>query len=331
MNIAIVGATGLVGRTFLQILDERNISIDRLYLYASKRSAGTVVTFQDQSYTVMETTTANIIDKDIDIALFSAGSTVSTTFARDFVSIGAVVIDNSSAFRMDPQVPLVVPEVNPDDVLQHQGIIANPNCSTIQSVVPLTVVQHLWDIKRVDYTTYQAVSGSGQQGIDDFDRTAEGESPQLYPYPIYNNVIPQIDRFESTNFTFEEHKMIQETQKILHKPDLAVSATCVRVPVKHAHSVSMIIELIKEPDLERLREQLHATPGIEVIDDPEQQQYPMPLFAANQDAIVVGRIRKDLYNPCLLHMFCSADNIRKGAALNAIQILEVVDKKILRK
>lgn len=328
MNIAIVGATGLVGKTFLQILDQRGVAVDQLYLYASSRSAGTRIMFQGHPYTVMETTTANIIDKDIDVALFSAGSSVSTTFAPDFVSIGALVIDNSSAYRMDHQVPLVVPEVNAIDVLQHKGIIANPNCSTIQCVVPLAVVQQLGDIKRVDYTTYQAVSGSGQQGIDDLHRTAQGESPQLYTYPIYNNVIPQIDRFESTRFTYEEHKMIQETQKILHKPNLAVSATCVRVPVKDAHSVSMIIELDQEPNIQTLYKELHKASGITVVDDPEREHYPMPLSAVNNDAILVGRIRKDVYNPCILHMFCSADNIRKGAALNAIQILEVFDQQI---
>ncbi len=322
MNLAIVGATGLVGRTFLQIIEERNIEFDQLYLYASAKSAGQTMEFKGETYTILEAAEKNILDKTIDVALFSAGGETSKNIAPLFVAIGALVIDNSSAFRMTEHVPLVVPEVNKKDIFTHHGIIANPNCSTIQSVVVLAVIDKLFSIKRVDYTTYQAVSGSGQKGIDDYHRTARGEQPAFYPYPIFDNVIPQIDCFLDTNFTYEEQKMIQETQKILHLPDLPVSATCVRVPVQHAHSVSMIVETNDDIDLILLQETFKNTEGIVYLDDPKHQSYPMPYHAAHQDPVYVGRLRQDIYDDHKLHVFCSADNIRKGAALNAIQILE---------
>lgn len=327
MNIAIIGATGLVGRTFLQIIEERGILFDQLYLYASKRSAGTEITFKGINYKVLELKTDQINDKQIDFALFSAGGSVSTQYAQDFVDIGAVVIDNSSAFRMDPNVPLVVPEVNPDDMFLHHGIISNPNCSTIQSVLPLSIIDFYYHVKRVDYTTYQAVSGSGQHGLDELKRTQNGETPQYYPHPIYNNVLPHIDRFQENGFTYEEQKMIQETQKILHRPKLQVSATCVRVPVEHAHSVSMIIETNELVSLEVLRKQLAETAGIVVQDNPQNQEYPNPKTAVGTDMVYVGRLRKDPYNPMIIHLFCTADNIRKGAALNAVQIMEMYQRR----
>lgn len=322
MNLAIVGATGLVGRTFLQLIEERNIPFDELYLYASKNSAGTTLEFMGTTYTIFEATSLTILDKDIDVALFSAGGATSREIAPYFVAIGALVIDNSSAYRMDDKVPLVVPEVNNEDVFTNNGIIANPNCSTIQSVVPLAIVHQLFTVRRVDYTTYQAVSGSGQKGIDDYQRTVRGEEPAFYPYPIHNNVIPHIDRFLSTNFTYEEQKMIQETQKILHVPNLQVSATCVRVPVEQAHCVSMIIETEEEPDVTRLYQALEDAEGVIVVDTPLAELYPMPSIAADKDEIFVGRIRQDLYDTHKIHLFCCADNVRKGAALNAVQILE---------
>jgi aspartate-semialdehyde dehydrogenase len=322
MKLAIVGATGLVGQTFLRLLEERQTPYTTLYLYASKNSAGTKLVVQGKSYTVIETTEQNIVDKEIDVAFFSAGSTVSKQYAPIFASIGALVVDNSSAFRMDDNVPLVVPEVNMNDAYAHQGIIANPNCSTIQSVVPLAVIDRLYSLTRVDYTTYQAVSGSGQKGIDELQRSRNNETPLHYVHPIHNNVLPHIDRFLMDGFTFEEEKMINETQKILHRSDVEVSATCVRVPVEHSHSVSMVIEVQQEVDITTLRDVLSIAKGITVLDDVSNDVYPLPLLTTNTNDVYVGRLRKDRFNPHKLHLFCTADNIRKGAALNGLQIVE---------
>lgn len=327
MNIAIVGATGLVGRTFLRIIEERKIAYDTLYLYASQRSTGTTITVNGVDHQVMETTEANIRDKVIDVALFSAGKHTSKSFAKVFVETGALVIDNSSAFRMDQGVPLVVPEVNGADIDRHKGIIANPNCSTIQSVLPLSVVDFYYHATRVEYTTYQAVSGSGQKGLADLERTASGEAPMHYPRPIHNNVIPHIDDFQADGFTYEEEKMIRETQKILHRDELEVSATCVRVPVAHAHSVSMVITTTERVHLEHLRSYLRDTDGIVVLDDVTNNLYPTPLETAGTDVVYVGRLRRDRYDEHKIHLFCTADNIRKGAALNAIQIMETWMKR----
>ena len=327
MNIAIVGATGLVGRTFLRIIEERRIAYDNLYLYASARSAGTTIAVNGVDHPVLETTAANIRDKAIDVALFSAGKHVSKTLAPVFVETGALVIDNSSAFRMEADVPLVVPEVNGADIDRHHGIIANPNCSTIQSVLPLSVVDFYYHATRVDYTTYQAVSGSGQKGLADLELTAAGGAPVHYPHPIHNNAIPHIDDFQADGFTYEEEKMIRETQKILHREELEVSATCVRVPVAHAHSVSMVITTTERVDLDHLRSYLRDTDGIVVLDDPHNNIYPTPRQAAGTDSVYVGRLRRDRFDEHKIHLFCTADNIRKGAALNAIQILETWRKR----
>lgn len=321
MNIAIVGATGLVGRTFLKMIELEQIKYDNLYLFASKRSAGQQVTFQKKTYTVIELNEENVKDKVIDFALYSAGSGVSKATAHFFTSIGAIVIDNSSAFRMDKHVPLIVPEVNMDDA-GNALLIANPNCSTIQSVLPLEIVKQLSPIKRVDYTTFQAVSGSGQKGVNELKQSREGKDPIAYPYPIYNNVIAQIDRFLDDGFTFEEEKMIKETQKILHLPELEASATCVRVPVEHSHSVSMVVETETEIDLNELRKHYKNTEGIILKDEPENSVFPTPVEATDQGNVLVGRLRKDRYNSHIIHIFCSADNIIKGAALNAVQIMK---------
>ena len=326
MNIAIVGATGLVGRTFLKMIEREGIQFEQLYLFASKRSSGKTLTFKGKTYTIQTLEKDHIIHKKIDVALFSAGSQVSKAFAHVFNEIGALVIDNSSAFRMDETVPLIVPEVNIGEAYQSL-LIANPNCSTIQSVLPLSVIQSISPLKRVDFTTYQAVSGSGQKGLIELENTHLGKSPQIYPYPIDNNVIAQIDRFLSDGFTFEEEKMIKETQKILGLNHLEVSATCVRVPVKHAHSVSMIVETEDEIDLSRLRDAFKECQGIQLVDDIEQSRFPTPLEAAGQGDVFVGRLRKDRYSRKKIHLFCTAHNILKGAALNAVQILKQIQKK----
>ncbi len=329
MNIAIVGATGLVGSTFLSILEERNVAIDNLYLYASSKSKGKIISFNNQDIEVLELSVENILNKEIDYALFSAGGNISLQFANVFTSTGAIVIDNSSAFRMDDDVPLVVPEVNMVDGFGHLGIIANPNCSTIQSVLPLEVLKQKFGLKSVRYTTYQAVSGSGLNGINDLKRTSDGKSPQNYKYPIYNNVIPQIDIFLDNGYTKEEMKMIKETRKILNMKDLDVTATCVRVPVENSHSVEVHVELQTEVKINTVRELLDSSAGIKVVDDIKNEVYPLATDATGTDEVYVGRIRKDINNAKRLHMFVVSDNIRKGAALNAIQIMEELQKGVI--
>ena len=306
-NVAIVGATGNVGRKFLEILEERNFPVKELYLFASKRSAGKTLKFKGEDVLVEELCEANIENKKIDFALFSAGGSVSLEFAPIFAKHGAVVIDNSSAWRMDKEVPLVVPEVNPEDVKWHKGIIANPNCSTIQAMVALKPLYDKYGIKRIVYSTYQAVSGAGIQGILDLQ---EGTTKK-FPYPILGNVIPHIDVFLDNGYTKEEIKMIEETKKILHDDNLRITATTVRVPVLNAHSESVI-------DL------FNSSKGIIVHDDVENLKYPTPLELSGKDEVFVGRIRRDFSLDNGLNLWVVADNIRKGAALNAIQIAEIL-------
>ncbi len=320
LNIAIVGATGLVGSKFIEILQEFNVECSNLYLYASARSAGKEIDAFNKKHTVIELAKENILDKEIDYALFSAGGNVSLEFAKYFVKIGATVIDNSSAYRMDENVPLVVPEVNIEAARVNNGIIANPNCSTIQAVLPLDVLAQ-YGIKSVEYVTFQAVSGSGLKGIKDLEDTSKGLEPSNYPHPIYNNCLPHIDRFLDNGYTFEEMKMINETRKILDQKDLAVTATCVRVPVYNSHSVEMSVELMNEVEVKKLYKEFTAKEGIMVMDCPQHNVYPLATFATGTNEVYVGRIRKDLNNPNKIHLFCVADNIRKGAALNAIQIM----------
>ena len=325
-NIAIVGATGLVGSNFIKIIEEKKIRFDQLYLYASSRSAGKTVLVNDKEYTVIELSKENILDKQIDYALFSAGGGISALFAQYFVEIGAVVIDNSSQFRMDKDVPLVVPEVNMSDAFNHKGIIANPNCSTIQSVLPLYVLDELYGVKTVHYATYQAVSGSGLKGIKDLEDTSNGLVPSNYPHPIYNNCLPHIDRFLENGYTYEEMKMINETKKILNNDDLLVSATCVRVPVINSHSVEMNVELNQPFSIEDIKKAMSLHDGITLMDDVANNIYPLAGYATGKDDVFVGRIRQDITHPNKLHLFCVADNIRKGAALNAVQILEELER-----
>jgi aspartate-semialdehyde dehydrogenase len=322
-NVAIVGATGLVGSTFLQVLKERDFPIENLYLMASAKSAGKIVEY-DGKKIVVEELTETSFDKPIDFALFSAGGGTSLKFAPIAASKGVVVIDNSSAWRMDPNVPLVVPEVNPDAAFKHKGIIANPNCSTIQSVVPLKVLDELYGIERVVYSTYQAVSGSGIKGIEDLEKGLEGKEPTNYPHQIAFNCLPHIDVFLEDGYTKEEEKMIKETRKILERPELRVTATCVRVPVKHGHSVSCNIEFAKPIDLDKIREVYRNTKGIILTDDVANNVYPMPINAAGHDEVYVGRLRKDPSIENGLNLWIVADNIRKGAATNAVQIAELL-------
>lgn len=326
-NLAIVGATGLVGSTFLRVLQEKNLPIAKIYLYASKKSAGRTLKVFGKDERVLLLDERNIKNKKIDFALFSAGGTVSKNFATVFVKYGAVVIDNSSAFRQDLDVPLVVPQVNKDKIFSHNGIIANPNCSTIQCMAPLKVIDDLFKIKKINYTTFQAVSGSGIKGIDDFEKTAKGIKPSFYPYPIYNNVLCHIGDFNENGYTQEEIKMVNESIKILGLKDVEISATCCRVPILNSHSVSISVECEREIDLEKTRESLANFDSIKLVDDTKNLVYPLPLDATGTDFVYVGRTRVDLFNKKVIHLFTVADNIRKGAASNAVEIMEELMKK----
>lgn len=321
-NIAIVGATGMVGRTFLKVLEERNFPIDNLYLLASSRSCGTKINFKNKTY-IVEELTPESFTKEIDITLFSAGGSISKKMAPIAVSHGITVIDNSSAWRMDPNIPLVVPEVNPEAATTNK-LIANPNCSTIQVVVPLKVLDDLYKIKRVVYSTYQAVSGSGVAGVKDLKDGIEGKAPSNYSYPIAFNCLPHIDEFTESGYTKEELKMINETRKILNKPDLPITSTCVRVPVENGHSVSVNLEFEKEFDLAELKKALQNKKGIILQDDVKNNIYPMPINASGFDEVFVGRIRRDYSVKNGINLWTVADNIRKGAATNTVQIAELL-------
>lgn len=324
LRIAIVGATGLVGRTFLQALDDYSIPISRLGLFASSRSAGTTIPFRGEEWLVNDIANASL--EGFDYALFSAGASVSRQYAMTFVSRGAIVIDNSSAFRMDPNVPLVVPEVNGSDALSAR-LIANPNCSTIQAVIPLFALDQAVSIRSVVYSTYQSVSGSGQKGLRDLSRTLAGEEPLFYPADISKTVIPHIDEFLESGYTKEEMKMIQETQKILHRPDLKVSATCIRVPIPSGHGVLMQVEGNELPSLPDIRSILRKQEGIVLKDDFTRGEYPLSTAVRGTDLVHVGRIRVDTAHDHSILLYCVADNIRKGAAGNAVQILRYVEER----
>ena len=325
-RVAVVGATGMVGRKFLQVLEERKLPVSEYFLFASKRSAGTEVTFMGQQYTVRELTDDAFDDLHVDIALFSAGASTSQHFAPIVAASGAVVIDNSSCWRMDPDVPLVVPEVNPEAIMGYRkkGIIANPNCSTIQAMVPLKPLRDAYGLTRVVYSTYQAVSGAGQKGYMDLMNGLKGEAPQKFPHPIAGNCLPHIDVFLDNGYTKEEQKMIDETRKILSLPDLRVTATTVRVPVFHGHSESINIEFERPFDLAELRALLENTEGLVVLDDVANNVYPMAITAADTDPVYVGRIRRDFSVENGINLWCVADNIRKGAATNAVQIAQTL-------
>ena len=327
MNVAIVGVSGAVGQEFLRVLSERSLKIDRLELFASERSAGKQITFRGKEYTIRQLQHGDDF-RDIDVAFVSAGGSVSLEYAETITKHGAVMIDNASAFRMHSDVPLVVPEVNAADALiRPRGIIANPNCTTIQMVVALNVIHQLSPIQRVHVATYQAASGAGARGMAELDEQiraiGRGEEPEVkkFAYQLAYNLIPQIDVFADDDYTKEELKMYHETRKIMHS-DLQVSATCVRVPVTRAHSEAIWVETTEPLELDAVREAFRKAPGIVLQDDPEDQVYPMPLFIAEKDPVYVGRLRRDLSSPKGITFWCVSDQIKKGAALNAVQIAE---------
>ena len=325
-NIAIVGATGAVGQTMLKILDERDFPVNSLLPLASARSNGHMVCFRGEKLKVQEATPASF--DGIDIALFSAGKTASLELAPEAVKRGAIVIDNSNAFRMSPDVPLVVPEVNPDHLKNHRGIIANPNCSTIKMVVVLKPIHDAARIKRVVVSTYQAVSGTGLEAIDELKQQlsmilkGEEPKPEVYPHPIAFNVLPHIDAFDDTGYSQEEWKMVNETKKIMGDDSIAVTATTVRVPVLNGHSESINIETEEKLTPDMARELLSKAPGVKVVDEPKSKKYPLPGDVSGRDEVFVGRIREDFSIKNGLNMWVVADNLRKGAALNAVQIAE---------
>ena len=327
-KVAIVGATGLVGRSFLKVLEEKNLPIESYSLFASKRSVGAKISFLGKEYIVQELT-ENSFDDGFDFALFSAGGEISKKFAPIAVAKGCIVIDNSSYFRMDKDVPLVVPEVNFEDAEYNHGIIANPNCSTIQAMLPLKALDDKYKIKRIVYSTYQAVSGAGKNALDDLKNIDSKEPLKKFPHPIFDNCLPHIDSFLDNGYTKEEMKMINETRKILHRPDLKITATTVRVPVSNSHSESINVEFEKDFEIHDLIATLKDFPNIIIIDNPEKNEYPMPILATGHDEVFVGRIRRDDSVKSGVNLWVVADNIRKGAASNAVQILEkLIDKKV---
>ena len=327
INLAVVGATGMVGRTFLKVLEERQLPIENFYVMASSRSAGSKLTFNGKEY-IVEELNEHSFNKPIDIALFSAGGSTSAKFAPIAAEHGVIVIDNSAQWRQDPKVPLVVPEVNPEDVEWNNGIIANPNCSTIQAMVPLKPLDDKYKIKRVVYSTYQAVSGAGVAGWNDLENGLKGEAPKKFPHPIAGNCIPHIDVFMENGYTKEEMKMIWETRKILHRPDLKVTATTVRVPVFSSHSESINIEFENPINIDDIKKLLSETKGIILCDDPQNNVYPLAIDAAGHDEVYVGRIRRDESVENGINLWVVADNIRKGAATNAVQIAQTIIEKM---
>ncbi len=325
-KLALVGATGLVGRTALKVLEEFNLPISEYVLFSSSKSAGSKIRFQKKDYIVKELTETSFKEEHFDFAIFSAGASTAKKFAPIAASTGCVVIDNSSAFRMDADVPLVVPEVNPEEILKNKGIIANPNCSTIQAVVVLKPLDDAYKIKRIVYSTYQAVSGAGKKAINDYENGIQKHINSLYTYDlekfncdIFDNCIPQIDVFEDNLYTKEEMKMINETRKILKNPDLNITATAVRVPVSNCHGESINVEFEKPFYLREVIDILKASIGVRVKDTPE---YPMPIDVSGYNNVYVGRIRRDNSIRNGLNLWVVADNIRKGAATNAVQILK---------
>ena len=333
-KLAVVGATGVVGRAALKVLEEKKLPISEYTLFSSKRSAGAKIQLLGKEYIVKELT-ENSFDEGFDFAIFSAGASTSKKYAPIAAEHGCIVVDNSSAFRMDKDVPLVVPEVNTEEIKKNKGIIANPNCSTIQAVVPLKPLDDKYKIKRIVYSTYQAVSGAGRDGIYDLENgiknfkeskdinIASSNSYDLkkFPYPIFNNCLPHIDIFLDNGYTKEEMKMVNETRKILGRPDLAITATTVRVPVFNSHSESINVEFEKELDLKDIKDLLAQSQGITLIDDIDHEKYPIATQATGQDNVLVGRIRRDFSIKNGLNFWCVADNIRNGAASNAIQIV----------
>lgn len=338
-RVAILGATGAVGQEFIRLIEERHFPFSSLKLLASARSAGKKIMVVGKEYTVEEAKPESF--ENVDIALFAGGS-ISKTLAPEAVKHGAVVIDNSSTFRMDPDVPLVVPEINPEDIAKHHGIIANPNCSTIIMLMALKPIHDISPIRRIIVSTYQAVSGAGKEGIDElYGETAaeaKGETyePKILPsaslpkhYPIAYNLIPQIDVFLDSDYTKEEMKMVNETHKIFHDDSIGITPTAVRVPVIRSHAESIYIETESPVSVEEAKKAIQNFPGAGLKDEPSAQEYPMPLDTSGKDDVLAGRIRKDLVNPNGLNLWVCGDQIRKGAALNALQIAEYMIKNNL--
>ncbi|EAJ0348576.1 aspartate-semialdehyde dehydrogenase [Campylobacter lari] len=330
-KIAIVGATGAVGEELLNVLDELDFPVESILPLASAKSAGSEVEFRGKSYKVKELTPNVFKENPVDIAFFSAGGNISAEYAKYAVECGAVVIDNTSHFRMDENVPLVVPECNSEDIKDWEktGIIANPNCSTIQMVHVLKPLDDVFNLKRVDVSTYQAASGAGKEGMEElvqgmqsfFAFKLDEFEAKTFPYTLALNLIPQIDVFSENGYTKEELKMVNETQKILHKK-LEISATCVRVPVLRSHSEAITMHFEKDVDVVKVREILSKAPSVVVIDDIENKKYPMPLFTSDTNETYVGRIRRDINHKNILHLWCVADQIRVGAATNAVRIAQ---------
>lgn len=318
-NVAVLGATGLVGGTILKILEERDFPINHLYLFSSKKSAGSLVTFKGKEYQVQELKEDSFTE-DMDFAFFAAGGAISEKYAQLAIDKGVKVIDNSSVFRMKDGVPLVVPEVNPEEAFRDSGIISNPNCSTIQSVVPLKPLHDRFKIKRIVFSTYQAVSGSGIGGLNDLEKG----QVEFYPHQIQANALPHIDSFLDDGYTKEEMKMVNETRKILNDDSIRITATTVRIPVRYSHCVSANVEFEKPFELEELYAGLENFEGIVVKDDVNNNVYPMPLDAEGTDQVYVGRIRRDFSVENGVNLWIVADNIRKGAATNAVQIAELL-------
>ncbi|MFP4022183.1 MAG: aspartate-semialdehyde dehydrogenase [Halanaerobium sp.] len=332
-NLAVVGATGLVGREMLKTLSQRSFPIDQLKVIASERSEGKKIQFEDRELTV-ETVKEGTFE-EIDIALFSAGSGISKKIAPQVKKAGGIVVDNSNAFRMDPEAPLVVPEVNGEDLKEHQQIIANPNCSTIQMVMLLKPLAEKYGLKRLVINTYQAVSGAGKKAVDELiEQTKaylnkEEIKNENFNHQIAFNAIPQIDVFLDNDYTKEEMKMVNETHKILHDPELPVTATCVRIPVIFGHGESLNIELNNQFEIENIKELFAQTKNVELIDDPAQEKYPLQIDTENNDNVLVGRIRRDNSVENGLNLWLTANNLRKGAALNAVQIAEYLTENNL--
>lgn len=320
-RLAILGATGLVGQTMRSILEEKDLPLE-LTMFASANSAGKTFIFKGEEHTVQELTEEALREGKFDYVLSALDGGLAGKFCPVAAEAGSVVIDNSSHFRMEEGIPLVVPEINAKDGIEAKGIIANPNCSTIQSVVALKPIEDLFKMKRVVFTTFQAVSGSGVNGIADLERGIEGGEPEFYPHPIAYNCLPHIDDFLEDGYTKEEMKMVNESRKIFHRPDLAVTATAVRVPVKGAHAISVNVTCENPVDLDKLRKAYEKMDGVVLQDDVKNLVYPLQIEAEGKDEVFVGRIRKDDSCENSLNLWVVADNIRKGAALNAIQILE---------
>ena len=321
IKVAIVGASGLVGRTVLKVLEEKAFSNVQYTLFCSEKSAGKKIDFLGINY-ILQPLKENSFDIGFDYAIFCAGGDISKKYIPIAVEKKCICIDNSSIYRMDPNVPLVVPEINIEEAFKNNGIIANPNCSTIQAVLPLKVLDNKYGIKRVVYSTYQAVSGAGRSGIEDLLNKSSGDNLKKFPYSIYNNCIPHIDVFLDDGYTKEEHKMINETRKILNKPNLPITATTVRVPVENCHGESINVELENDFDLYDVKMAFENFPNIIVVDNIQKNHYPLACIANGTDEVYVGRIRKDFSVKNGLNLWVVADNLRKGAASNAIQILE---------